>query len=183
MVYGILKSHGGWVTCDSAPGFGTRMDLYLPRSLEPVEERRQAGSDELIRSEISAGETVLLVDDEAAIRTLGRIILEQHGFHVLLAEDGVEAIETFRESADRVALVILDLTMPNMSGQDTFRRMREIAPGIRVLFSSGYSADHLGEVDAGVGFINKPYRPAELLEAVRSHVRRIGDGFAQPANQ
>ena len=168
MVYGILKSHGGWVSCVSEPGRGTSMELYLPRSLEPVEDT--STGDKSAATLLFGGETVLLVDDEPSIRTLGRFTLEQNGYRVLLAEDGLEAVETFREVADQVDLVILDLTMPNMSGQDAFRHMRDIAPNVRVLFSSGYTSDHLGKLDAGVGFINKPYRPEQLLEAVRSHI-------------
>ena len=170
MVYGIVKAHGGWVTCESEPGQGTRMEFYLPRSNQPVNEPVPEKTVKPANA-IRTNELVLLVDDEPAIRMLGKHVLEQNGYRVLLAEDGVDAIETFREVADRVALVILDLTMPRMSGQDAFRHLRQIAPSIRVLFSSGYSADQLQELDDGVAFINKPYRPADLLEAVRSHIR------------
>jgi two-component system, cell cycle sensor histidine kinase and response regulator CckA len=173
MVYGIMKSHGGWVTCQSEPGAGTRMEMYLPRSPQPVEETAQAaGEPPPLRP--ARGETILLVDDEPAIRTLGRMVLERNGYRVLLAEDGIDAVETFREVADQVALVILDLTMPRLSGQDTYLRLREINPNVRVLFSSGYSADYLGHIDGATGFINKPYRPAELLEAIRAHLPAEG---------
>jgi len=170
MAYGIMKAHGGWITCHSEEGVGTTMDLLLPRSLHAVEAAATPSAAPLPARDKSAGQTVLLVDDEPAIRTLGRFILEQQGYRVLVAEDGLDAIETYREMADRVQLVILDLTMPRLSGQDTHKRLREINPAVRVLFSSGYSADHLGPLDDTVGFINKPYRPADLVQAVRKHL-------------
>lgn len=170
MVYGIVKSHGGWVNCESEPGAGTRMDVYWPRSEQPEEQPLLPDKLTAAKDQKATGATVLLVDDESTIRTLGRHILEKNGYRVLLAEDGVDAIETFREVADQLTLVILDMTMPRMSGPDTFRLLREIKPGVRVLFSSGYSAELLDLADLGAGFIGKPYRPAELLEAVRAQI-------------
>ncbi len=172
MVYGIVKSHGGWVNCESIPGAGTRMAIYLPRAVQSEEPAIQPDRFSPSRTLKATGETVLLVDDEPAIRTLGRHILEKSGYRVLLAEDGIDAIETFGEVANQVALVILDMTMPRMSGPDTFRHLREIKPDVGVLFSSGYSPEHLDLANLGAGFIGKPYRPAELLEAVRAQINR-----------
>jgi two-component system, cell cycle sensor histidine kinase and response regulator CckA len=172
MVYGIVKSHGGWVDCESEAGAGTRMAVYLPRAEQSEEQANQPETFAPPIARKAAGETVLLVDDEPSIRTLGAHILEKSGYRVLLAEDGIDAVEMFREIANQVALVILDLTMPRMSGADTFRRLREIKADVRVLFSSGYSAEHLDLADLGAAFIGKPYRPAELIEAVRTLLPR-----------
>jgi CheY-like chemotaxis protein len=107
------------------------------------------------------------VDDEAMIRELGRTVLTRGGFRVLTAEDGAEAVEVFERLRDDIDLVILDVTMPRMSGRDAFRRMAEIDPGARIMFSTGYSADDLAEVEGAAGLLTKPYRPQELLAAVR----------------
>jgi PAS domain S-box-containing protein len=176
MVYGIVKAHGGWITCNSQVGIGTRFDIYLPRAPHIVEEpapEQVAPKKAMSVAGKKFGETILLVDDEPALRTLGRFILEQNGYRVLLAEDGIDALETFKELRDQVALVILDLTMPRLSGQDTFRQMREISSKVPILFCSGYSADQLVDVGEHVAFLSKPYRPAELLEAVRDALTRL----------
>jgi CheY-like chemotaxis protein len=101
------------------------------------------------------------------IRDLGRAVLSRAGFRVLTADDGVEAVELFAREYHRIDLVILDVTMPRMSGRDAFRHMVEINPAARILFSTGYSADDLAEVDSSVGLLSKPYRPQELVTAVR----------------
>jgi len=185
MVQGIVKQHRGWVTCTTAPGAGTRLDLYLPpadaeavprsvlRSSLPVptppprlpveaSEAAEAHDDADLRP------TVLLVDDEAMIRDIGRAVLDRAGFRVLTADDGVEAVDVFGRERDRIALVILDVTMPRMSGRDAFRHLVELDPGARVLFSTGYSAGDIAELDGSVGLLGKPYRPHELLAAVRA---------------
>ena len=101
------------------------------------------------------------------IRSLGRAVLESAGYHVLEACDGEEAVELFHASRAVIDLVILDLTMPRMSGQDAFRLLAASDPGVRVLLSSGYTPDGLADTDGILGLLPKPYRPHELLDAVR----------------
>src|SRR5262249_40817503 len=115
-------------------------------------------------------ETILLADDEPIIRNLGRTILQRHGYKVLLAEDGRQAVDLYRCEKGHIDLVILDLTMPNLSGRDAFRELLQIDPGVRVIFASGYSAEHISdfEKDGVLGFISKPYRPQDLAAKVRS---------------
>jgi CheY-like chemotaxis protein len=110
--------------------------------------------------------TVLVVDDEPMIRDLARAVLETGGYRVLEAHDGEEAVEVFRDQAAAIDLVVLDLTMPRMSGRDTFRALVDIQPSARVMFSSGYSADDLSDTTGVIGMLPKPYRPTELLSAV-----------------
>jgi PAS domain S-box-containing protein len=172
MVFGIIKQHHGWITCCSKVGEGSRFDLYLPR-YQPQTETVVAPPDG--RPTAARGhETILLVDDEPMIRNLGRTILQRYGYQVLLAEDGLQAVEVFRRHASGIDLVILDLTMPRLSGRDAFRRLRQLDPDVRVLFASGYSAEHLTEEEHTrvLGFVSKPYRPQELAQRVREALDR-----------
>jgi len=109
---------------------------------------------------------VLVVDDEPMIRDLARAVLETSGYRVLEAHDGEHAVEVFRDHKADIDLVVLDLTMPRMSGRDTFRALVELQPSARVMFSSGYSADDLSDTTGVIGMLPKPYRPTELLSAV-----------------
>ena len=191
MVHGIVQQHGGWLTLESTPGLGTRFELYLPAADSAP---RPTGSGSLLRAATfrtampddtpapvgAAARTVLLVDDEDMIRTIARTVLETDGFHVIEAADGIAAVEVFRAEFARIDLVILDLTMPRLSGRDAFRTMIEIDPDARVLFSSGYSSDDLSDVSGAIGLLAKPYRPRDLLSAVR---RALNGHAAVAANR
>jgi DNA-binding response OmpR family regulator len=112
---------------------------------------------------------VLLVDDEEAVREMVGEILEQAGFEVLRAEDGSRGLALFGANRPRVDVVLLDLSMPGLSGEETLRRLREIEPGVRVVLSSGYDADEARRkfgVSAPFAFIQKPYRPEQLLAEI-----------------
>jgi CheY-like chemotaxis protein len=175
MVQGIVKQHRGWVAIRSRPGEGTRVELNLPVadvSATPSQCQAKTPPPLAVPQREAAAEpprppTVLLVDDEAMIRELARTVLTRAGFRVLTAEDGAEAVEVFAQRHREIDLVILDVTMPRMSGRDAYRRMAEIDPSARILFSTGYSADDLVEVDGSAGLLTKPYRPQELVAAVR----------------
>ncbi len=192
MAQGIVKQHHGWITFRSAPGAGTVFDVYLPWAVAgrprencgPLERSdRPDGPDELNRSGLAPSAapdpapgdggccekpSILLVDDEAMIVQIGRLTLERAGFEVVTAADGAEAVEAFRNRAGRFDLVILDVTMPGMSGRDAFRQLVELDPGVKVLLSTGFTTEDLTELDGAVGLLTKPYRPHELLAAVRS---------------
>jgi PAS domain S-box-containing protein len=184
MVYGIVQQHQGWIECHSEVSKGTRFDIYLPRyvagraaSLSDLPsslggEGRVRGAEAPGSTHAPSGggtETVLLVDDEAMIRNLGRTTLQRYGYRVLLAEDGQQGLEIYQREQGKIDLVILDLTMPRLSGRDTLRELRQFDPNVRVLFASGYSAEQVTEEErVGVlGFISKPYRPQELANTVR----------------
>jgi PAS domain S-box-containing protein len=171
MVFGIVQQHGGWVECTSAVNAGTCFDVYLPR----------AGADDEAPADAAGPpargrEAVLLVDDEEMIRKVGSAILRRYGYEVLLAEDGLEGVAVYRAERARIDLVILDLMMPRLSGRDAFHEMLALNPAVRVLFSSGYSGEHLSEEDQAraAGFVNKPYRPEDLARAVRAALDRDG---------
>jgi PAS domain S-box-containing protein len=177
MVFGIVRQHSGWVECASEVGRGTRFDVYLPR-VEALAEAPTADD-----TPPAAGhETVLLVDDEEMIRTVGSAILQRYGYEVLLAEDGQQAVDVYREQHERIDLVILDLTMPHLSGHDAFRRLLEIDPRARVLFASGYSAERLTDADQqrALGFVSKPYRSEDLARAVRTALDLVWPRVADP---
>jgi two-component system cell cycle sensor histidine kinase/response regulator CckA len=166
MVFGIIKQHQGWIECQSEIGKGTDFDIYLPRFGDSIDKPAAPIAE---KTPNGGSETVLLVDDEAVIRNLGRTILQRYGYKVLLAEDGLAALEVYQQHLGTIDLVILDLTMPRLSGRDALRRLLQIDPGVRVVYSSGYSAEQFAEDgrQGVLGFVNKPYRPQDLAAAVR----------------
>ena len=153
--YGIIKNHDGIITVQSEQGQGSTFTIHLPASEKVVSDVK------ILPQEQVPGEgTILLVDDEELILDVGKGILEKLGYHTLVANSGEEAIEIYRENQNRIALVILDLIMPKMNGRDTYERLKEINPQIKILLSSGYSLDGAardmlkGSAD---GFIQKPF--------------------------
>jgi len=182
MVYGIVQQHQGWIECDSEVGRGTHFDIYLPRSQQET-VKAKAKSKPQVATSGRGSETILLVDDEVVIRNVGRAILQRQGYKVLLAADGQEAVEVYQREQQWIGLVILDLTMPKLSGRDTLRQLLQLNPEVAVLLSSGYTADSVPEVgtEGVLGFVNKPYRPQDLTQAVRSALdRRKGGPRPEP---
>jgi len=119
-------------------------------------------------SEWTGDGTVLVVDDEEPVRYVCQLILEQRGFKVLTATNGQEAVEIYRERADEIDLVLLDMMMPNMSGDQTFKMLREIDASVRVVLSSGFPEDEISD-DVNFNpnaFIQKPFLPDELIKTI-----------------
>ena len=117
-----------------------------------------------------AKETVFLIDDDDMIADVSEMILKNSGYDVVIAKSGKEAIEVYKEKHSRIYMVILDMTLPDMAGGDTYDRLKEINPGIKVLLASGYDIDYQGRdiIERGCdGFIQKPFNMNELLEKVR----------------
>jgi two-component system cell cycle sensor histidine kinase/response regulator CckA len=174
MVFGIVKQHDGWIECRSEPGHGTRFDLYVPRlkAPAPAPEAAPVPVEPMARG---AG-TILLADDNEMLRKLAATLLQKNGFRVLVAEDGQEAVEIFERERSPIDLVILDLMMPRLSGQDAFHRLKEIDPTVGVIFASGFSDVQLEEADrsAALGFLDKPYREADMMRAVHAAFERRG---------
>lgn len=165
--YGIVKQHEGWITLDSELGTGTAFCCYFPRSTgSPEEVTPVPGPIRYSRGK----ETILFVDDEEMIRDLGVQILSMQGYRVLTAGDGPQAIEMFLAAGETVDLVLLDLTMPNMSGLEVLERIRKIDPRAKIVLSSGHRADeaHSPERISGASaFLPKPYRADVLTRIVR----------------
>ena len=170
VVYGIVQSLGGDVGVKSSPGRGARFDVVLPcRWAE--ESLVETHLEEAARGQ---GELILLVDDEKVLRDLGKDILESQGYRVATVASGEEALDYLREARD-VALVILDVVMPGLGGNETYRRLRGLDRSIPVLFSSGLTAEQSVRdvLDEGAaGFIPKPYGIGDLTRAVSSVLRR-----------
>jgi PAS domain S-box-containing protein len=170
VVYGVARAHGGWVECSSSPGRGSRFDVYLPREALVEEPAPDAVAES--RPDQGDGETILVADDEPLVRALARSALERKGYRVLEASDGAEAVAVFRREQLRVALVVLDASMPHMSGAQAFDAIRGISPCVKVLFASGHEADVIG--GAAAEFLHKPYTPSSLAAAVRKALDASG---------
>jgi PAS domain S-box-containing protein len=170
-VFGIIKQHRGWIECTSEVGQGTTFTVYLPRHERTVEVAEQPVSTV---GPLQGQETILVVDDEESIRALSKTALTRYGYQVLLAEDGLQAIDTYVHHKDRIALIVLDLTMPHLSGRETLAQLLQVDPDVPVLISSGYSAETLSEEEVRhvLGFLGKPYRAEELAVAVRQALTR-----------
>ncbi len=174
-VLGIVRGHQGAIIVDSELGQGTTITVLFP-----LAEQSQPTRDESDQSKSSAtawtGEgTVLLVDDEEGVRKVAGRMLKSMGFEVLLAEDGLRAVEVFQNHSVAIRFVVLDLTMPGLSGEEAFARMREINPQVPVLMASGYSHAELDlrfSSQSACGFIQKPFTRAQL----RDKIRRVIEG-------
>jgi CheY-like chemotaxis protein len=165
MVYGIIKGHGGMIDVTSEPGQGTTFDIYLPATERSIVEEQAAPT------QIRTGtETILLVDDEQMVLEVTRELLESLGYRVHAAGGGQEAIAVYMEKRKEIDLVILDMIMPGISGGETFDRLKEINPNIRVLLSSGYSINGRAQeiLERGCnGFLQKPFQLEKLSRKVR----------------
>jgi PAS domain S-box-containing protein len=169
-VFGIVQQHRGWITVESAPGQGATFRVYL------TARPKGATATPLVAGQATTpntrgAETVLVVEDEASVRTLMRTVLEGRGYTVLEAANGLEALERWQAHQPRIALLLTDLVMPGgLSGQQLGRRLRQERPGLKVLYLSGYSAEMAGRVSGlqpGERFMSKPFTSDQLLRAVR----------------
>ena len=163
--YGIVKNHGGIITCYSAVGIGTTFNVYLPAHIKQGVENQHP-----IKKSLRGSETVLLVDDEKVIIDVAKKMMESLGYKVLTAKGGSEAISLFKEKHNSIDLVILDMIMPYMSGKEVFDQLKILDPEVRVLLASGYSLKGQAQeiMDRGCrGFIQKPFDTIELSRKIR----------------
>ena len=164
-VYGIIKNHDGFINIYSEKGEGTTFNIYLPASEKEVVKEKK------MHKEVLRGtETVLFVDDEDMIIDVGQDILKLLGYGVLPASGGEEAIEVYKKNHDKIDMVILDMIMPDMGGGETYDRLKEINPDIKVLLSSGYSINGQATeiLERGCdGFIQKPFSIMDLSQKIR----------------
>jgi two-component system cell cycle sensor histidine kinase/response regulator CckA len=171
-VYGMVRQSGGYIWVYSEPGHGTTFKVYLP----PAESRSAiaaTGDVDRGRRETDAThgwETVLLVEDEDAVRALAREVLRRHGYVVLEAHHGVEALRIAERHQDSINLMVTDVVMPHMGGRDLAERLSTVRPRMKVLFMSGYT-DHAlmhRDLTPGAVFLQKPFNPEVFARTVRS---------------
>ncbi len=165
-VYGIIKNHGGFINVHSEKGKGATFTIYLPTTKKDVKVRGDESNQIL-----EGSESILLVDDEKIILNVGMELLESMGYQVLVAGSGKEAIEVFKKNQDKIDMIILDTIMPEMGGNETYEKLKEINPGIKVLLSSGYGInDQAVQILAHDcdGFIQKPFSMEDLSKSTRA---------------
>ncbi len=166
MAYGIIKQHNGYISVDSEPGGGTTFRIYLP--LVRSEAGEKTAEDLSVMRK--GTETILLVEDNAEARGAAHVTLERAGYRVLEAVDGEDALQTFMEHKDDIHLLILDVVMPKKNGKEVSGAVWKIKPDVRIIFTSGYTADIIhrkGIVEEGSDLLLKPFSPYALLERVR----------------
>ncbi|MDP6698022.1 MAG: response regulator [Candidatus Latescibacteria bacterium] len=163
MVYGTVQQHGGRIECESVLGEGTTFAIYLPVARDGAVEASARGAEEVP----TGAETVLLIDDEEQIRRSMARLLESSGYQVLLAADGIEGLDIYRRQPGGIDVVILDMSMPRMSGQEVLANLQRINPEVKVLIFSGYAPED-DEVYARVmGVVEKPPASDMFLKQVR----------------
>ncbi len=171
IVFGIVQQSDGAIRCDSSPGHGTTFMIALPQVGEPV-----AANPVVVESTNAAaqGEVILVVEDEPSVRSLTKRILERHGYVVIEAATGDEALAIFKREGARIQLVLTDVVMPGLRGPELVAEIERLRPGLPVMFMSGYADDDLvrrGVFPEHVAFLKKPFTHSDLLGIVRQHLR------------
>jgi PAS domain S-box-containing protein len=167
-VYGIVKQHQGWIEVESTVGRGTTFRIYIPYIGASQAETEKPATQIIVRG---GSETILLVEDEKPVRELVARILQKHGYKILQAATGAEAVEVWGQFKNEIVLLLTDLIMPgDMNGRELAEKLWLEQPGLKVIFTSGYSADIVGKdfkLEAELNFLQKPYHPQTLALAVR----------------
>ncbi|MFC1563726.1 response regulator [candidate division KSB1 bacterium] len=168
-VYGIVRNHNGIIIVYSEPGEGTTFTLYFPVSGKAIKKAK------MVTDIIKGTGTILVVDDEENVRKLTKNMLNTFGYDVLLAKDGIEAVEIYRDNKRNIKLIILDMIMPKMAGKETFMELKRINSRIKVLISSGYNQNGAATsiLDKGAsGFIQKPFRIEQLSKTIADILKK-----------
>jgi len=167
-VFGIVKGLKGSIHVESVPGAGSRFTFYFPRTTM-AETAVVTGAPAPVKAPVAEkGGTVLVVDDEEAVRYVTRLILEREGFTVFTAEEGAHALEVFKRHPVEIDLILLDMVMPVMRGEEVLHRLREDGVKIPVILTSGLAEHEVSsEIGPGEVFLQKPYLPNELVATVR----------------
>jgi len=167
-VYGIVKQHQGWIEVESTVGKGTTFRFFIPYAGSAQTEVERPTTQVAVRG---GTETILLVEDEKPVRELVSRVLQKYGYKILQAGNGIEAIAAWNQHKDEISLLFTDLVMPdNMNGRELAEKLRIDRPGLKVIFTSGYSADIVGKdfkLEPELNFLQKPYQPQTLALTVR----------------
>jgi two-component system, cell cycle sensor histidine kinase and response regulator CckA len=160
LVYGIVTNHGGGVAVSSQPGVGTSFRIYLPAEKKIVQDSG------LSTQELNGNQTILMVDDEDVLLTMGKTILSAYGYKVLTANSGQKALEIFSKKDPAIDLVVTDLVMPAMNGRELIEHIRKISPTTPILCTSGFSRN--SQQEDAVAYLAKPFTSQELLAKVKA---------------
>jgi two-component system cell cycle sensor histidine kinase/response regulator CckA len=166
IAYGIIRQHDGEITVYSEPGKGTTFKVYLKLSKTGTRSADAAP----VAAPVGGVETILVAEDDSAVRRFVRTMLEEYGYTVIEAVDGEDAVEKFRENRERIQLLILDVIMPKKNGKEAYEEICKMRSDVPVLFSSGYTADIIGKkgiLEEGFNFISKPISLPILLSKIR----------------
>ena len=168
-VYGIVRQSGGWIEVSSRVGEGSEFRIYLPQTdTAPLGESTSASVN---AASLCGSETVLVVEDEVAVRRLTETILTRYGYHVLEAANGAEAIAIAKKDSGEIHLLLTDMILPGLNGQEVFEALRAHRPRLRVLFMSGYTDDVVGPrrgvLDPKLAHIPKPFGQEALVVKIR----------------
>jgi two-component system cell cycle sensor histidine kinase/response regulator CckA len=164
-VYGIVTKSGGYIWVYSEPDHGTTFKIYFPR----VADTAEPSSRETTAESLAGSETILLVEDDEAVRVTTTAILEGAGYHVLTANSALVAIELARMRDTKIDLVLTDVVMPMMSGAEMLPLLRAFRPGLKAIFMSGYAGEHIAARGLNFGdvMLEKPFTKNDLLQMIR----------------
>lgn len=175
-VYGIVKQTGGFISVDSEQGKGTAIHIYLPRHRADAAPEEHAEIEAAAPRDITGQDTILLVEDEEAVRSFAARALRMRGYQVLEAPGGEEALEIIRKSVTPIHLLITDVVMPNMDGPTLVRTVRRIRPELPVIFMSGYAEDAFQRNDEkaeDLYFLPKPFGLKQLAAKVKEVLSEV----------
>jgi CheY-like chemotaxis protein len=179
---GIVKSHGGFVTLESTVGVGTTFYIHLRADVEYVEAQSESSATELPRGK---GELVLIIDDEASIRSITGQTLEAFGYRVMSASDGADGVAKYSQHANEIAVVLTDMMMPMMDGAAVIRVLMRLNPGVKIIATSGLTAKQAEAEAAGEGvkyFLPKPYTAETMLRTLRELLHPATDENDKPSS-
>lgn len=166
VVYGIIKQHEGLINVYSEPGRGTTFKIYLPLIAAGVDEEKKMVEER----PLGGTETILLAEDDETVRNLARLVLEGSGYNVIVANDGQDAVDKYKENRDNIRLLLFDIIMPRKTGKEAYDEIKSIKTDIKIIFLSGYAPDIIRQkalLDDNVMVTYKPISPNDLLKQVR----------------